>query len=140
MVRYLTGNGFPHAERRALRGVQDVGDITGCPGLAWEVKAGDAARNASDNQIAAWLRETEVERRNARADLGVLIVARARRNVRDWWAVMTAGSLAALALNPDYVINIDLPVRVTLAQAVVLLRGAGYGIPLVPTEEGSEAS
>ena len=33
---FLTDNGFPYAERRALAGVNDKGDITGTPGLVWE--------------------------------------------------------------------------------------------------------
>ncbi|NAE18288.1 hypothetical protein, partial [Enterococcus hirae] len=53
-VRYLRTAGFPHAERRALRGTHDCGDITGTPGLAWEVKGGQAAKGASDGQVAQW--------------------------------------------------------------------------------------
>ena len=52
VVRYLCANGWANAERRALRGSADWGDVTGTPGLVWEVKGGDAAKDASDNQIA----------------------------------------------------------------------------------------
>jgi len=38
VVKYLIDNGFPYAERRALNGALDLGDITGTPALAWEVK------------------------------------------------------------------------------------------------------
>src|SRR5690606_4660297 len=40
VVRYRRDHGWPHAERRALRGNQDAGDITGTPGVCWSVKAG----------------------------------------------------------------------------------------------------
>lgn len=33
VVRYLAAHGFPAAERRALHGATDLGDITGTPGL-----------------------------------------------------------------------------------------------------------
>lgn len=68
VVRCLRTAGFPHAERRALRGVLDAGDVTGTPGVAWEVKGGAAARTASDGQLVAWLAETERERLTAGAD------------------------------------------------------------------------
>ena len=42
VARYLAANGFPHAERRTLRGREDAGDITGTPGVCWEVKGGEA--------------------------------------------------------------------------------------------------
>ena len=47
-VRYLRTAGFPHAERRSLRGTLDAGDITGCIGTAWSVKGGMMACGASD--------------------------------------------------------------------------------------------
>jgi len=59
---------FPYAERRSLRGGKDCGDVTGIPGLVFEVK------DANPWQLSAWLRETEVERRNANAEFGLLVV------------------------------------------------------------------
>jgi len=88
-VKFLIESGFPYAERRALHGSTDLGDITGTPGLVWEVKAGEAAMTASDNQIIAWLVETEVERVNAKAEFGTLVVQRRRHHPRSWWAVTT---------------------------------------------------
>ena len=125
VVRFLRDNSFPNVERRALHGAVDLGDITGTPGLVWEVKAGEAAKTASDNQIAAWLDETEVERVNANAAFGFLIVARRQKNVRDWWAVMFADALAdlcgAASINPAPV-----PVRLTLSGLVSLLDAAAW--------------
>lgn len=68
VVRYLHSTYWPYAERRALSGGQDKGDITGTPGLAWEVKS------AKTLCVPAWLRETEVERVNAKADYATLVI------------------------------------------------------------------
>lgn len=65
VVRVLRDHGFPHAERRALRGSQDAGDITGTPGVVWEVKGGERAKNASHGQLSKWLHETSRERETA---------------------------------------------------------------------------
>jgi len=58
-VRYMQANGFPHAERRALHGVGDKGDIINVPDWALEVKAVTAT------SYGAWLKEAEAERINA---------------------------------------------------------------------------
>jgi hypothetical protein len=136
VARYLQAHGFPHAERRALRGIEDAGDITGCPGVCVEVKGGDAAKNASDLLVSDWLAETEKERLNARADVGVLVLQRrgvGPANAGRWWAVMPVGTVAVLRLtlvNPAPETWAGPPVRMHLADAVRLLRAAGYGDPL----------
>jgi len=125
VVRYLQANGWPGAERRALRGTSDAGDITGTPGVAWEVKARN--RPVSDGQVDAWLAETETERTNARAEIGVLVLRRPRfgdANARSWWAVMYANAWILGASTHT------IPVRMLLADACWLLRRAGYGDPL----------
>lgn len=67
VVAFLRANGFPAAERRALHGNHDKGDITGIPGIAIEVKA--VARPA----YGEWLREAHREAANAGVPLGVVI-------------------------------------------------------------------
>jgi hypothetical protein len=140
-VRALRTLGFPQAERAALAGTADRGDITGTPGICWEVKGGDAARNASDGQINAWMAETEVERVNARADIGILVVQRkgvGASNAHRWWAWTTSRTLAQL-MEPSISLfdeAPDVPVRLLLADLARLLRWAGYGTQL----EGSVAS
>lgn len=140
-VRYLVPNGFPHAERRSLKGSLDQGDITGTPGVCWEVKGGEVAKKASDGQVALWLAETERERVNARAEVGVLVVQRAGigpANAGRWWAVIDSWTMARLV---DYGATIyhdaatdrwtpKVPVRLHLGDAVRLLRWAGYGLEL----------
>jgi hypothetical protein len=130
VVRYLAAHGFVHAERRALRGTKDAGDITGTPGICWEVKGGAAAKNASDLLVTDWLAETEVERHHARADLGVLILQRRAvgpANAGRWWAVLHLGHIATLTHGSD---GSGIPVRMLLADAVRVLRAAGYGDPI----------
>ena len=141
VVRYLQANGWPGAERRALRGQSDAGDITGTPGVAWEVKS--RTRPVSDAQITEWLHETELERREARADIGVLVIRRpgvGPANAACWWTVMPLGRvvwLGTLALNRDvwereisWSAHEDGQARLLLIDAVRLLRRAGYGDPL----------
>lgn len=136
VVRALRTLGFPHAERAALAGTNDRGDITGTPGICWEVKGGDAARTASDLLINTWVAETERERVNASADIGVLVVQRkgiGAANAHRWWAILPASWLARLMLGDYQVLcasDDHFPVRMLLADACTLLRGAGYGQPL----------
>jgi hypothetical protein len=132
VVRVFRHNGFPGAERRALRGTLDCGDLTGLGPLCVEVKAGKAAKTASDGQVAAWLAETETERINARAEFGILVMARSgigAANAGRWWAVMDMGDLHALMLKrPIAEPRSGLqPVRLHLDGAIALLRRAGYG-------------
>ena len=134
VVRYLTAHGFPHAERRSLRGALDAGDVTGCPGLCVEVKGGDAARTASDGLIAAWMQELAVEISHADATTGLLVVQRAGvgpANAGRWWAYMPAFQVADLAAPESLPATrvFGFPVRMLLADAVTLLRAAGYGEP-----------
>lgn len=124
VVRALRRLGFPNAERRALAGTYDLGDITGTPGVVWEVKAGNAAKTASDGQVTKWLEETERERLNAKADHGVLVLQRAgigAANAHRWWAISRSGRPGGAH---------SVTVRHTLEDACVLLRLAGYGEPL----------
>lgn len=136
VVRYLQGSGFPHAERRALRGILDAGDITGTPGVCWEVKGGEAAKNASDGQIADWLVETATETANAGSDAGVLVLQRrgvGPRNASRWWTILNGWDLVGLGMdlgNTRSPALLDFPVRLLLADTVTLLRAAGYGEPL----------
>ncbi|HET6915127.1 MAG TPA: hypothetical protein VFH56_03465, partial [Acidimicrobiales bacterium] len=91
VVRFLQKNGWPSAERRALTGSVDKGDITGTPSICWEVKAGAAAMNASDGQVSKWLEETETERQNAFAAIGILVMKRrgiSGNRAGEWWAVL----------------------------------------------------
>lgn len=67
-VSWLRANGWPHAERRTQKGALDRGDVTGTPGLVFEVK------DCKSWDLAGWLRETEFERMNDSANYGILIM------------------------------------------------------------------
>jgi len=85
VANYLTTVGWPYAERRAMAGSNDRGDITGTPGIVWEIKSG--ARLS----LPEWMRETEQERKNAGAHTGVLVVkprGMGAAQVGEWWSVM----------------------------------------------------
>lgn len=99
VARYLQQQGWPHAERRALFGSVDRGDITGTPGLVWEVKAGTTLC------IPQWMRETETERANADADIGLLVVKPKGvgvTNVPGWWTVLSLQHATWLLHNAGY--------------------------------------
>jgi hypothetical protein len=134
VVRYLQAYGWPNAERRALRGTQDAGDITGTPGICWEVKS--RKRPVSDLDVTTWLVETETETAAAGAEIGVLVVRRhgvGEGHAGRWWAYMRLGTAAILhvtLVNPTPETWNGPPVRMLLGDAVELLRAAGYGEPL----------
>lgn len=147
VTRYCIANGFPGAERLALKGNLDEGDIGLTAGITVEVKAGKAAETASDAQVAAWLAEAEVERVNRRADVCPLVLKRKGKgaaNVGQWWAYLPGWAFVYLAeVDPSLahwqtpraasyeVSRWALPaVRITLAELTTLLRRAGYGDPL----------
>lgn len=86
-------NGFPYAERIALSGANDKGDIKVCPGVIAEVK------NCATLKLPEWFRELEAEVANAGAKYGFLLIkpkGLGRTRIGHWWAGMTVGSYSAL--------------------------------------------
>lgn len=67
---FLRANGWPWAERRALAGNRDRGDVSGIPGVVIEAKAAKTIR------LADWLKELDVEMVNDHATTGALFVKR----------------------------------------------------------------
>ncbi len=59
VVEYLRANGFPHVERRAMRGIRDTGDVSGLPGWVLELK------NCRAMSLGEWVAEAEKEAKNA---------------------------------------------------------------------------
>jgi hypothetical protein len=140
VVKVLRDNGWPAAERRALTGGKDQGDITGTPGIAWEVKGGEAAKTVTrgnpDKRLADWLEQTETERLHASAHVGVLVLARegiGPERAGKWPAILpmtTVLSLASgggLSLYGRWPAKPIVPVRMDLTACCRLLRLAGYG-------------
>lgn len=75
VVGYLQENGVPHAERRALNGKNDRGDIAGIVGAVLECKATKALA------LAQFMDEAEVERVNDKAKYGAVVYKRRLKNV-----------------------------------------------------------
>ena len=96
VVRFLQANGYPHAERRALAGAQDRGDVAGIPGLVIEVKA------AARMELAAWVEEAHREARSpdgVRVDDCLPVVWHKRRgkgSPGDWYVTMDGWAFWAL--------------------------------------------
>jgi len=83
VVKYLKENGFPKAERRALQGNLDKGDISGVEDVVFEVK------DHKKMDLAGWVKELEVEVENAFAVTGAVIhKKRGTLDVGEWYATM----------------------------------------------------
>ena len=92
VVKYLRENGFSKAERRALHGGKDVGDILACDDFLVEVKVrGKDSSNAGlgqpgDAELLGWLDELDNELWNAGCTYGLLVVKRkGTTDVAKWW-------------------------------------------------------
>lgn len=91
IVNYLRAMGFIHAERRALNGTQDRGDIAGIPAVVIE------AKNCARQELAAWVGEAELERDNDRASLGVVWhKRRGKSDPGEWFVTMSGQQFATL--------------------------------------------
>ena len=98
VVAFLKDNGAPHAERRALNGAKDRGDIAGIPGVVIECKAERAIT------LSSYLDETEAERRNDGAAVGVAwIKRRGRANPADGYVLMSGAQLLHLLAAAGYI-------------------------------------
>jgi hypothetical protein len=105
IVSFLRDKGFTYAERRALAGALDKGDITGLPGVVVE------AKHVARTDLSGWLDEAEQERDNARADVGVVWFKRR--------GYTSPGRAYVLMTGDDF---------------TWLLKSAGYGPPPEATE------
>src|SRR6185369_162048 len=87
---YLQCNGWPSAERRALRGGKDWGDIAGTPGVCWEVKYVGKGQGI---QMKPWMAELTTEMDNSRSPVGVLVMKTASygsATTGSWYASIPA--------------------------------------------------
>jgi len=94
IVNYLIGEGFVMAERRALAGALDKGDITGIPGVVIE------AKNCKTINLAQFLDEAAEEATNANADVGVAWVKRrGKTSPAEAYVVMSGTTFIELLTN-----------------------------------------
>jgi hypothetical protein len=91
VIGYLRDHGFPNAERRALNGNADRGDVAGVPGVVIEVK------NAARVELAQWLDEALREGRNANAQVSaVWFKRRGKGSPGQWFVTMTGEQFTRL--------------------------------------------
>jgi hypothetical protein len=96
VVEYLQTNGFPYAERRALAGALDKGDVTGVPGVVIEVK------NHAALDLAGWLNELMREVDNAQARYGAVVAKRrGHGDPAQWYAIMPFETLVRMLADLD---------------------------------------
>lgn len=97
IVTYLRDKGWTYAERRALGGNQDKGDIAGVIGVVIEAKSCKA------HDLAGWIDEAADERDNAGADLGVVwFKRRGHTSPGKGYVLMTGEDLAWLLKSAGY--------------------------------------
>lgn len=97
VVRWLNDNGQPAAERRALHGSADKGDVANVfarrPFRSGDGYTLDAVvievKNCARTELAVWVDELEAEMRNAGADLGAVIhKRRGKSDPGQWFATL----------------------------------------------------
>ena len=97
VVHYLKARGWYHAERRALTGNKDRGDVAGIAGCVIEVK------DCKTLTFGPWLNEAETEKANDNAAVGVVWAK--RRGTTDpgkWFVLMTGEQFTSLLKDAGY--------------------------------------
>jgi hypothetical protein len=95
---WLHANGFPYAERAPKHGSRDQGDITGTPGVCFEIK--DEARF----DMATAMDEAVTEARHCRTSSLPVVVRRrkGRPDPAEWYALLRLGDVARLLVEAGY--------------------------------------
>jgi hypothetical protein len=97
VVQYLRTHGHPNAERRIAGTDDTLGDITGTPGVVWEIK--DHARDA----LPSWVDQLDTEITAARCTVGAVIhKRRGCVDVGRWYATMPVDVLLQLLAEAGY--------------------------------------
>lgn len=89
VVNYLREHGYPDAERRALHGKHDRGDLIGVP---WAVEC----KNHSRLDLAGWVAQARAEAVNAGAPVGVVVHKARGRGVADSYVTLTLADFVRL--------------------------------------------
>ena len=91
IVEHLRTVGWPYAERRIAGSAKDRGDIAGVVGVVIE------AKNTAYRNLAGWIEETELERVNDNAWLGVVWHKRTgKSSAADGYVTMTGAQFTEL--------------------------------------------
>lgn len=100
------------------------------PGVLFKIKWGSEARNTELPEMGPWLAETETERVNAGADIGVLVIQRrgyAPTRAGHWRAIVSINDLGGA-------LPLGFPVEMELRHAARWLRTLGFGEPLADAD------
>jgi len=96
IVAYLQARGWPHAERRALHGKHDRGDVAGIVGVVIE------AKSAARVELAAWLDEATAEA-DHRDEYGVVwFKRRGHTHPQDGYVLMDGDTFVNLLIQGGY--------------------------------------
>ncbi len=79
---FLRDHGFPYAERRALAGSDDKGDVGGIPGVMLELKA------TKTLALSQWMNEVRTEKANAHAQVGACVVKRRSHSIAKSYVIL----------------------------------------------------
>jgi hypothetical protein len=90
VVAYLQEHGQHFAERRALTGSADKGDVSGIPSVMIECKCEKTVT------LGAYADEVKVQTANAGASIGVAVVKRRNRGPGDAYVVMSLQQFARM--------------------------------------------
>lgn len=97
IVAYLRDRGWPHAERRARKGANDEGDITGVVGVCIE------AKNTTRIELANFLDQANDEGINAGADISAAwIKRRGKTSPEHGYVVMDGATFLRLLKGAGY--------------------------------------
>jgi len=115
VVKYLRSAYWPHAERRALTGRLDRGDVTGVIGVVFQVK------HVKQQRLATWFKEVLEQAANDGGSVPVLVVRTFRKNVRQWDTYVQLNWLLDEDIFPEEVFA-----RMDLETVAHLLHKRGY--------------
>lgn len=97
VVKWLKAEGWKYAERRALHGNVDKGDINMGAPVVIEVKDHKA------HTLSEWMKELKAEIENADVSVGAVIAKkRGTTDVGEWYAIMPAYILSFLLKEAGY--------------------------------------
>lgn len=99
VLAWFQGRGFHRTYRMRTQGAADKGDIGGIDEACIEVK------NHGVYKFAEWMKETAVEKANAGARVGALVIKPkgvGEKNIRDWWVTMTLEDFTQLLIDAGY--------------------------------------
>ena len=122
VVNWLHRLGFGQAERLALRGNLDVGDVRVRPGIHLEVKAGAAAAHPSQGQVVKWRDEATVEGVNGGVDCYLVTKRKGSADPGTWLVHLTLRELSELLTTSQGYARtwIEEPAVITLSSLVML--------------------